>query len=361
MLYHLLYPLSDQISVFNVFRYITFRTAYAAVTALVLSFVFGPLVIRWLRKIQFVEVGSEWTPETHRQKRGTPTMGGLLILFALIIPTLLWADLSNRYVQLILATTVWMGAIGLLDDYLKVVRKYPRGLIGRYKLVGQVALGLFLGYVLTIHPPAPEWATSTSLPFFKEQVVDFRFFYIPFIVFVLTGSSNAVNLTDGLDGLAIGLVSLSALTLAAMAYLAGHATFSSYLNIPFLPGAGELTVFCGALLGAALGFLWFNGYPAEIFMGDTGSLALGGVLGALAIFIKMEFLLALVGGVFVIEVLSVVIQVASFKLRGKRIFRMAPIHHHFELKGWPEQKVVIRFWIIGILLALLSLSTLKLR
>ncbi len=361
MLYHLLYPLSDTYSVLNVFKYITFRTAYAAVTALIISFVFGPVMIRWLRGIQFVEAGSELTPETHRAKRGTPTMGGLLILLSIVLPTLLWADLTNRYVQLILLTTVWMGGIGLLDDYLKVVRRYPKGLIGRYKLVGQVALGIVLGLALTVHPIEPEWSTKTTVPFFKEHFIDFRYLYIPFIVFVLTGSSNAVNLTDGLDGLAIGLVALCALALAAVAYLTGHATFSSYLNIPFLAGAGELTVFCGALVGAALGFLWFNGHPAEIFMGDTGSLALGGVLGAVAIFIKMEFLLALLGGVFVMEVLSVVIQVGSFRLRGKRVFRMAPIHHHFELKGWPEEKVVVRFWIIGILLALLSLSTLKLR
>jgi len=269
VLYHLLYPLSDTYSVLNVFKYITFRTAYAAVTALIISFVFGPVMIRWLRGIQFVEAGSEWTPESHRAKRGTPTMGGLLILLSLVLPTLLWADLTNRYVQLILLTTVWMGGIGLLDDYLKVVRHYPKGLIGRYKLAGQIALGVLLGVVLTVYPIEPEWSTRTTLPFFKEHFIDFRYLYIPFIVFVLTGASNAVNLTDGLDGLAIGLVALSALTLAGVAYLTGHATFSTYLNIPFLAGAGELTVFCGALVGASLGFLWFNGHPAELFMGDT--------------------------------------------------------------------------------------------
>ncbi len=361
MLYHLLYPLSDTYSILNVFRYITFRTAYAAVTALVLSFLFGPVFIRWLGKLQCLEEPSEWTPESHQKKRGTPTMGGLLILFAIIVPTLIWADLSNPYVQLILLVTVWLGGLGLLDDYLKVVRKYPKGLIGRYKLIGQIVLGTFVGCMLAFFPPDPEWATKTTVPFLKDFVIDFRWFYIPFIVFVLTGSSNAVNLTDGLDGLAIGLVALSGVTLAGMTYVTGHATFSTYLQIPHLEGAGEITVFLGALVGASLGFLWYNAPPAEIFMGDTGSLALGGVLGAVAIFIKMEFLLALVGGVFVLEVVSVVLQVGSFKLRGKRIFRMAPIHHHFELKNWPEQKIVIRFWIIGILLALLSLSTLKLR
>lgn len=361
MLYHLFYPLHESISAFNVFRYITFRSAYAAVTALLLSFLLGPLLIRMLRRRQFVEAGSDLTPESHRAKRGTPTMGGLLILFSIVLPTLLWADISNRYVQLILLTTVWLGAIGLVDDYLKVVKGYTRGLIGRYKLAGQIALGLFLGVMLTWFSPEPEWATSTTIPFFKHAVIDFRFFYIPFVVVVLTGASNGVNLTDGLDGLAIGLVSLSGFTFAGLAYVAGNAKFASYLNIPYLSGVGELTVFCGALAGAALGFLWWNTHPAQLFMGDTGSLALGGALGAVAIFIKMEFLLALIGGVFVMEVLSVMIQVGSFKWRGKRVFRMAPVHHHFEKSGWPEQKVVVRFWIIGILCALIALSTLKLR
>lgn len=361
MLYLLLYPLRDSFAVFNVFRYITFRAAYAAVTALFLCFILGPWLIRKMKEKQCLETGSDLTPETHRAKRGTPTMGGLLILFAIIVPTLLWADITNRYVQLILITTVWLGGIGLLDDYLKVFRGFSRGLVGRYKLGGQIALGIFLGIVLTYFAPEPEWATKTTVPFFKHWVVDFRYFYIPFIIFVLTGSSNAVNFTDGLDGLAIGLVTLSALTLGAMAYLSGHVQFSSYLNIPYLDGVGELTVFCAALGGAALGFLWWNAHPAQIFMGDTGSLALGGLLGAVAIFIKMEFLLALVGAVFVVEVLSVILQVASFRLRGKRIFLMAPLHHHFELKNWPEQKIVVRFWIVGILFALLALSTLKLR
>jgi phospho-N-acetylmuramoyl-pentapeptide-transferase len=361
MLYWLLYPLRDSISAFNVFRYITFRSAYAAVTALLVSFLLGPWIIGRLRRSQFLEVGSTLTPEAHRAKQGTPTMGGILILLAVVVPTLLWADIANRYTQLVLLTTLWFGGIGLLDDYLKVVKRYPRGLVGRYKLAGQVLLGLFLGVVLTFYSPEPEWATKTTVPFFKTAVVDFRFLYIPFIVLVLTGASNGVNLTDGLDGLAIGLVALGAFAFAGMAYVAGNAKFAEYLNIPFLSGVGELTVFCGALVGAALGFLWWNAHPAQVFMGDTGSLALGGALGAVAIFIKMEFLLALVGGVFVIEVLSVMLQVASFRWRGKRIFLMAPLHHHFELKKWPEEKVVVRFWIAGILFALLSLSTLKLR
>ncbi|MBN1826027.1 MAG: phospho-N-acetylmuramoyl-pentapeptide-transferase [Candidatus Eisenbacteria bacterium] len=361
MLYLLLYPLRDVYSFLNVFRYITFRSAYAAVSALLLCFLLGPWVIRRLRARQFVETGSDLTPDTHRAKRGTPTMGGILILFAILLPTLLWADLTNRYVQLALLSTVWLGAIGLLDDYLKSVRKLPKGLVGRYKLAGQIGLGVFLGVMLVHFAPEPEWATKTALPFLKDRTIDFRWFYVPFVVFVLTGSSNAVNLTDGLDGLAIGLTALAAFTFGVMAYVAGHAQFAGYLNIPFLKGVGELTVFCGSLAGAALGFLWWNTHPAQIFMGDTGSLALGGLLAVIAVFIKMEFLLALVGGVFVLEVLSVIIQVTSFRLRGKRVFRMAPLHHHFELMKWPEQKVVVRFWIIGILFALLSLSTLKLR
>ncbi|MFH1679027.1 MAG: phospho-N-acetylmuramoyl-pentapeptide-transferase [Candidatus Eisenbacteria bacterium] len=361
MLYLLLYPLRDSLSLFNVFRYITFRSAYAAVTALLLSFLLGPWIIRRLRRSQLLEVGTELTPETHRAKRGTPTMGGVLILLAVALPTLLWADMTNRYVQLALVATVWLGGIGLLDDYLKAVRRYPRGLVGRYKLAGQILLGLFLGAVLMLDSPEPGWATKTTVPFFKTVVIDFRFLYIPFVVLVVTGASNGVNLTDGLDGLAIGLVALAAFTFAGMAYVTGNVRFAEYLNIPFLAGVGELTVFCGALVGAALGFLWFNTHPAQVFMGDTGSLALGGALAAVAILIKMEFLLALVGGVFVMEVLSVMLQVASFRWRGKRIFLMAPLHHHFELKKWREEKVVVRFWIIGILFALLSLSTLKLR
>ncbi|MBM3321674.1 MAG: phospho-N-acetylmuramoyl-pentapeptide-transferase [Candidatus Eisenbacteria bacterium] len=361
MLYFLLYPLRDSLSIFNVFRYITFRSAYAAVTALLLCFLLGPWIIRRLRKSQLLEAGSDLTPETHRAKRGTPTMGGILILLAVAVPTLLWADMTNRYVQLALLTTLWLGGIGFLDDYLKAVKRYPRGLAGRYKLAGQILLGLFLGAVLMLDPPAPGWETKTTVPFFKTVVIDFRYLYLPFVVLVLTGASNGVNFTDGLDGLAIGLVALGAFTFAGMAYVTGNVRFAEYLNLPFLGGVGELTVFCGALVGASLGFLWFNAHPADVFMGDTGSLALGGALGAVAIFIKMEFLLALVGGVFVMEVLSVVLQVASFRWRGKRIFLMAPLHHHFELKNWTEEKVVVRFWIIGILFALLSLSTLKLR
>jgi phospho-N-acetylmuramoyl-pentapeptide-transferase len=361
MLYFLLYPLRDSLSIFNVFRYITFRSAYAAVTALLLCFLLGPWIIRRLRKSQLLEAGSDLTPETHRAKRGTPTMGGILILLAVAVPTLLWADMTNRYIQLALLTTLWLGGIGFLDDYLKAVKRYPRGLAGRYKLAGQILLGLFLGAVLMLDPPEPGWATKTTVPFFKTVVIDFRYLYLPFVVLVLTGASNGVNFTDGLDGLAIGLVALGAFTFAGMAYVTGNVRFAEYLNLPFLGGVGELTVFCGALVGASLGFLWFNAHPADVFMGDTGSLALGGALGAVAIFIKMEFLLALVGGVFVMEVLSVVLQVASFRWRGKRIFLMAPLHHHFELKNWKEEKVVVRFWIIGILFALLSLSTLKLR
>ena len=363
MFYHLCYEyLIRYASFFNLFQYITFRAAYATVTALLISFLLGPFVIRRLKRLGIKQQIRTDGPATHLAKEGTPVMGGILILIAIIVPTLLWGNLRNEYLWMVLLSTMWMGIVGFVDDYLKVVKKLSKGLVGRYKMIGQIALGLVVGCILYYRPlsPAP-LATQTSVPFFKNAVIDFHWFYIPFVIFVITGTSNAVNLTDGLDGLAIGLVGIAVLAFAGISYISGNIKFSDYLNIMYLPGSGELTIFCMALVGAALGFLWFNAPPAEVWMGDTGALALGGALGMLAILVKKELLLVIIGGIFVAEVFSVIFQVAYFKRRGKRIFRMAPIHHHFELKGWTESKVVVRFWIVGILLALLSLSTFKIR
>jgi len=361
MLYHLLYPLHELFSPLNVFRYITFRSAYATVTALLLCFIFGPPLVRRLREIKVRQIIREEGPRSHLTKAGTPTMGGVLIVAAIVLPTLLWASLENPYVILATAVTLVLGGLGFLDDYLHVVRRAPKGLLGRYKLIVQIAVGLGVGVVLYLHPTEPTLATATTLPFTKTMVLDLGLFYIPFVALVVTATSNSVNLTDGLDGLATGLMALAAAAFAGLAYVSGHARLAEYLNIPFIPGGSELTIFCMAMFGAALGFLWFNSHPAEVFMGDTGSLALGGALGTVAVMLKKELLLVLLGGIFVAEALSVILQVLSFKLRHKRIFRMAPIHHHFELKGWPESKVVIRFWIVGVLLVLLSLSTIKLQ
>jgi phospho-N-acetylmuramoyl-pentapeptide-transferase len=361
MLYHLLYPLHELFSPLNVFRYITFRSAYATVTALLLCFIFGPPLVRRLREIKVRQIIREEGPRSHLTKAGTPTMGGVLIVAAIVLPTLLWASLQNPYVILAVAVTLVLGGLGFLDDYLHVVRRTPKGLLGRYKLIVQIAVGLAVGVVLYLHPTEPGLGTATTLPFTKTRVLDLGFFYIPFVALVVTATSNSVNLTDGLDGLATGLMALAAAAFAGLAYVSGHARLAEYLNIPFIPGGSELTIFCMAMFGAALGFLWFNSHPAEVFMGDTGSLALGGALGTVAVMLKKELLLVLLGGIFVAEALSVILQVLSFKLRHKRIFRMAPIHHHFELKGWPESKVVIRFWIVGVLLVLLSLSTIKLQ
>jgi phospho-N-acetylmuramoyl-pentapeptide-transferase len=301
-------------------------------------------------------------PQSHKSKEGTPTMGGLIILTAIVLPTLLWGDLTNRFIIYILITTVWLGAIGFMDDYLKAIKNQRKGLVGRKKLLGQVTLGILFALVLYFYPPTPAFDLKTDIPFFKRFYLDFPIYlFIPFVIVVITGSSNAVNLTDGLDGLAIGLSIICFAAFAGMAYITGRFDFSDYLDIVYLPGAGELTVYCAAAVGAGLGFLWYNTHPAEVFMGDTGALALGGVLGALAILLKKEMLLVIVGGVFVAEALSVILQVSSFKLRGKRIFKMAPLHHHFELMGWNESKVVVRFWIVGALLALVTLSTFKIR
>ena len=357
---------------FGLFRYITFRAGAAAVTALIIAFWIGPKIIRRLKEHQIGEAAKVEAPKTHLSKAGTPTMGGLIILSAILIPALLWADIQNGYIILIIFVTAWLGAVGLLDDYLKVVKKKPTGLIGRYKIVGQVIAGFVVGAVIYFHP---EWidsslrryASSTTVPFVKHLEIDFGVFYIPMVIFVITATSNAVNLTDGLDGLAAGTVGIVGLTLAVISYMSGHAEISQYLTIPFLRGNGELSIYCAALVGASLGFLWFNAYPAQIFMGDTGSLALGGALGTLCVLIKKELLLPTLGGVFLMETASVIIQRMYFKYtkrkfgQGRRVFKMAPLHHHFEMLGWSEPKIVMRFYIVAILLMILSLATFKVR
>jgi len=361
MLYHLLYPLSDQFAAFNVFRYITFRTAGAVATAVLLALLCGPAFIRTLRRLSVGQNIREVGPQSHQVKAGTPTMGGLLILFTLVVPTLLWANLTNIYVWLAVGVTLAFGAIGFLDDFLKVRRGRNLGLTARGKFLAQVGVAALAGALLPQLPGGAAFSPTLAFPFLKDLVIDLGLLYVPFVVFVLVGSSNAVNLTDGLDGLAIGATLIAAGTYAVFTYVAGNRVVATYLQVPYVSGAGELTVFCGALVGASVGFLWFNSHPAEVFMGDVGSLALGGGIGIVAVIAKQELVLALVGGLFVLEALSVILQVASFKLRGKRIFRMAPLHHHFELGGWAEPKIIVRFWILSGLFALLSLSTLKLR
>lgn len=360
MLYKLLYSLYELYSPFNVFRYITFRTALAVITALVLSFLMAPWLIERLKRLSMTQHIRDDGPRTHLNKTGTPTMGGVLIILSIILSVLMWGDLSNKYILIMLVAISGFGLIGFTDDYLKVKRKSPKGLRARYKFGAQIILALAIG-VLFYHDPDDYYTTMLSIPFFKKWLIDMGWFYIPFSVLVIVGASNAVNLTDGIDGLAIGLVGIATLANGALVYISGHSGFARYLHVLYLPGTGELTVFCGAMFGAALGFLWYNSYPAEIFMGDVGSLGLGGALGTLAVITKQELVLAVVGGIFVIETISVIIQVASFKLTGKRVFKMAPLHHHFEEKGWPEPKVIVRFWIVGIILALLSLTTLKVR
>jgi phospho-N-acetylmuramoyl-pentapeptide-transferase len=358
MLYHLLYPLHTDFAVFNVFRYITFRTIYAILTALAISFLFGPTIIRLLQRHQIGQQIREEGPKSHQRKAGTPTMGGLLMVASLLIATLLWADLLNGYVWLAVATVIGFSAIGFADDYLKFIRHRSEGLKPRFKFGLQIAVALLVAWVLRaiMHFPM-----TLNLPFFKEVQPDLGAWYLLFILLVVVGASNAVNLTDGLDGLAIGPLAVTTVTFTIVTYVVGNKKFADYLLIPYVEGAGELAIFCGAMLGACIGFLWYNTYPASVFMGDVGSLPLGGALGAVAVMTKQEFLLVLVGGIFVVEALSVIFQVASFKSRGKRIFLMAPLHHHFELKGWAEPQIVVRFWIIAVVLALLSLSTLKLR
>jgi len=359
MLYHLLYPLHTTFSVFNVFRYITFRTIYASLTAFFICFLLGPWMIKKLADMQVGQFIRDDGPKTHFDKAGTPTMGGTLIILSLTAAILLWSDLTNYYVWIVLFVIIGYGTIGFIDDYLMQVKKQSKGLTVRNKLLLQAIVALITGFLVYV---TPDFSTQVTIPFFKNIRPDFGWGYIIFAAFVIVGASNAVNLTDGLDGLAIGPVIIAASTYMIFAYVTGHVKIAGYLQLNYVSGTGELAIFCGALVGAGLGFLWFNSYPAEIFMGDVGSLSLGAFLGTIAVITKQEILLILVGGIFVIEALSVIFQVGFFKMTsGKRIFKMAPLHHHFELKGWPEPKVIVRFWIIAIALALLAMSTLKLR
>lgn len=352
-------PLVDKFTFFNIFEYITFRAAYAAVTALLISFIFGPKLIKALKKRKAGQEIRNDGPQTHLAKSGTPTMGGILILFAVVITVLLWQDLGNYHTWLTLFSLIGFGAIGFVDDYLKVFRKSSAGLQARFKFSAQIVVSLII--VLIIYFKDAEYATLLYLPFFKYPVLDLSVMYIPFALILLVGFSNAVNLTDGLDGLATGLVILVGLTMGLIAYVTGRVDYSEYLLIPYVRDSGELMILSFAIVGASIGFLWYNSHPAEVFMGDTGSLSLGGTIGVIALLTKKEILVVIIGGVFVIEAVSVIIQVVSFKLTGKRVFKMAPLHHHFELKGWAESKIVIRFWIIGGLFAILSLSTLKIQ
>ena len=368
MLYHLLPGLTDVHIVFNLFTYLTFRAAGAVVTSLVLAFLLGPATIRWLRTLRFGQVVREEGPKAHLEKAGTPTMGGVLILISCAISTLLWAELTNWYTIIPLLALLWMGVLGFADDYLKVVRRKTEGLVGRYKLLGQFGFGVALGVFLVFHPISPFDSTWTGVPFLSDYMLAFWApAFVVFVSIVVAGTSNAVNLSDGLDGLACGLTAIAAGTFAILAYVTGRIDTSSYLGLFYLPGAGEMAVFAVALAGAAVGFLWFNSHPAEVFMGDTGSLSMGGAIGVMAILLKAEFLLIIVGGVFVLEALSVILQTGWFRYtarrygQGRRIFRMSPLHHHFEQLGWPETKVVIRFWILGLLFAMVAISTLKIR
>lgn len=359
MIYHLLYPLHTTFSSFNVFRYITFRTIYAAITALVICFILGPCLIRKLQELQIGQSIREDGPESHLSKQGTPTMGGLLIIFSVVISTLMWANLTVWYIWLVILVTVSFGLIGFVDDYRKITRKNSRGISGKARLAAEIFIALFVGTVLYMKP---EFTSNITIPFFKTVLPNLGWAYILLAAFIIVGAANAVNLTDGLDGLAIGPIIICFMTYLFLAYFAGNIKIAAYLQIPYVAGTGELAILCGAMVGAGLGFLWYNTYPAQVFMGDVGALSLGGALGTLALLTKQEILLAIVGGIFVLETFSVIFQVGWFKIsRGKRIFRMAPLHHHFELKGWAEPKVIVRFWIISILLALVALSTLKLR
>jgi phospho-N-acetylmuramoyl-pentapeptide-transferase len=377
LLYWLLYQrLFAHFPPFRIFRYVTFRTAFASLTALFMGLIIGPAIIRQLREFQIGQYIREEGPKAHQRKAGTPTMGGVLIVIAIVVPTLLWADLSNPYVWMATMATLAFGAIGFADDYIKVVRRRNLGLTGRSKLLLQFLTAAAVGISLVFMTATRQYSTHLMVPFFKQfrpdlVIENLRHFphiwwlaFTPFVIFVmlvLVGASNAVNLTDGLDGLAIGCTVIAAGALTVLTYLSGHAVFSEYLELQKMPQVAELTIFCGAMVGSSIGFLWYNAHPAEIFMGDVGSLALGGAIGTVAVIIKQELLLPFIGGIFVIEALSVILQVGSYKLRKKRIFKMAPIHHHFELAGWSESKIIIRFWILALIFALFALTTLKLR
>jgi phospho-N-acetylmuramoyl-pentapeptide-transferase len=352
---------------FDVFRFITWRSALAAMTALLISFWIGPKILKILQQKKVGEEIRTDGPASHHSKAGTPTMGGAIVLLAILVPVILWADLKNTYIILILISTIWMGAVGFTDDYLKVFKKMKKGLVARYKLMNQIGLGLVIACIIYFLPEFKSINSVTTIPFIKQLEFDFSYMYIPLMVFIITATSNAVNLTDGLDGLAIGCVGISAIVLGFISYVSGNEIFSRYLNIIYLPGNGELMIYCAAMVGASFGFLWFNSYPAQIFMGDTGSLALGGALGTLSILVKKEFLLPILGGVFFAEALSVIIQRLYFKYtkrrfgEGKRVFKMAPLHHHFEISGVPEPKIVTRFYIIAVILAIVTLVTFKIR
>ncbi len=352
---------------FDVFRFLSFRSALSAITAMFISFYVGPKIISYLKRKQIGETIREVGPQTHKVKAGTPTMGGIIIILSVVVPVLLWSDIKSTYIILVLAGTIWLSFVGFVDDYLKVVKKYSKGLIARYKLMGQILIGLVVGLTIYYLPEFAPYNTQTTLPFFKNLNWDFSYLYIPAVIFIITATSNAVNLTDGLDGLAIGSMLIVMLTLAVIAYVSGNKIYADYLNVMYLPGSGELTIYIAAFIGAGLGFLWFNFYPAEIFMGDTGSLALGGAFGIITILIKKELLIPILGGIFFVEALSVIIQRMYFKYtkkkygEGKRVFKMAPIHHHFELMGWAEPKIVVRFYIISIIFAIISLASFKIR
>lgn len=352
---------------FDIFRFLTFRSALSAITALFIAFYAGPKIIKLLQKHQIGEAKKADGPQFHWSKAGTPTMGGLILLLSIAIPVLLWGDVVSIYIILILAGTLFLGAVGFLDDYLKVIKKLPNGLIARYKLLGQIFVGLVVGLVIYFSPEFSGFNTLTTVPFLKNVNLDLSYFYIPAVIFIVTATSNAVNLTDGLDGLSIGVTVIVMIALALLSYFSGNAIFSNYLNIIYLPGSGELTVFVAAVVGAGLGFLWYNSYPAQVFMGDTGSLALGGAFGILAVLIKKELFIPILGGIFFMETISVILQRTYFKYtkkkygEGKRIFKMAPVHHHFEMLGWPEPKIVVRFYIIAIILAVVTLVSFKIR
>lgn len=365
MLYHLLYPLREYFFGFNVFRYITFRATAAAVTSLVVSLFISPYIIRYLYQLKIgerIRNGKNYSSlyNLHKTKEGTPTMGGVLIIISVLFSTLLWADIFSKQILIVVLATVWLGSLGFVDDYIKIRRK-SRGLSPKIKFLGQTILAVVLIGFMRLYPETKSIANKLALPFYKNPVELIWFIYLVFIILVVCGSSNAVNLTDGLDGLAIGCVLIVAAAYGVLSYIVGHVKFAEYLNVLYIPGSGELSIFCAGIVGAGLGFLWFNAYPAEIFMGDTGALTLGGTIGVISVLIKKELWLVIIGGIFVIEAVSVILQVGSFKLRKKRVFAMAPLHHHFEMKGWPENKVTVRFWIIALIFALIGLASLKLQ